>query len=54
MRGIRVRRINVGVPATQASATLGGLKESGYGAVHGRGESYLFFTDRKIVAQRRD
>lgn len=44
--------INVGVPATQAWATLGGLKESGYGAVHGRGESYLFFTDRKIVAQR--
>jgi malonate-semialdehyde dehydrogenase (acetylating)/methylmalonate-semialdehyde dehydrogenase len=46
--------INVGVPATQAWATLGGLKESGYGAVHGRGESYLFFTDRKIVAQRWD
>lgn len=44
--------INVGVPATQSWATLGGLKESGYGAVHGRGESYLFFTDRKIVAQR--
>ncbi len=44
--------INVGVPATQAWATLGGLKESGYGAVHGRGESFLFFTDRKIVAQR--
>ena len=46
--------INVGVPATQSWATLGGLKESGYGAVHGRGESYLFFTDRKIVAQRWD
>lgn len=44
--------INVGVPATQSWATLGGLKESGYGAVHGRGESYLFFTDRKIVAER--
>jgi malonate-semialdehyde dehydrogenase (acetylating)/methylmalonate-semialdehyde dehydrogenase len=44
--------INVGVPATQSWATLGGLKESGFGAVHGRGESYLFFTDRKIVAER--
>jgi len=44
--------INVGVPATQSWATLGGLKESGYGAVHGRGESFLFFTDRKIVASR--
>jgi malonate-semialdehyde dehydrogenase (acetylating)/methylmalonate-semialdehyde dehydrogenase len=46
--------INVGVPATQAWATLGGLKASAYGAVHGRGESYLFFTDRKIVAERWD
>ena len=44
--------INVGVPATQAWATLGGLKQTGFGAVHGRGESFLFFTDRKIVAQR--
>jgi len=44
--------INVGVPATQSWATLGGLKETGFGAVHGRGESYLFFTDRKIVAER--
>jgi len=44
--------INVGVPATQAWATLGGLKESAYGDLHGRGESYLFFTDRKIVASR--
>jgi malonate-semialdehyde dehydrogenase (acetylating)/methylmalonate-semialdehyde dehydrogenase len=44
--------INVGVPATQAWATLGGLKQSAYGAVHGRGESVLFFTDRKIVAER--
>lgn len=44
--------INVGVPATQSWATLGGLKESGFGAVHGRGESYLFFTDRKLVAER--
>ena len=46
--------INVGVPATQSWATLGGLKESGFGAVHGRGESYLFFTDRKLVAERWD
>lgn len=44
--------INVGVPATQAWATLGGLKQSAYGDLHGRGESYLFFTDRKIVASR--
>ncbi|MFP3915444.1 MAG: aldehyde dehydrogenase family protein, partial [Actinomycetota bacterium] len=44
--------INVGVPATQAWATLGGLKESAYGDLHGRGEAYLFFTDRKIVASR--
>ena len=44
--------INVGVPATQAWATLGGLKESAYGPLHGRGEAYLFFTDRKIVATR--
>ncbi len=44
--------INVGVPATQAWATLGGLKESAYGPLHGRGEAYLFFTDRKVVASR--
>jgi malonate-semialdehyde dehydrogenase (acetylating)/methylmalonate-semialdehyde dehydrogenase len=44
--------INIGVPATQSWATLGGLKQSGFGAVHGRGESYLFFTDRKLVAER--
>ncbi len=44
--------INVGIPATQSWATLGGLKESGYGAVHGRAESVLFFTDRKVVAER--
>lgn len=44
--------INVGVPATQAWATLGGLKQSAYGDLHGRGESYLFFTDRKVVASR--
>lgn len=46
--------INVGVPATQSWATLGGLKESAYGAVHGRAESVLFYTDRKIVASRWD
>jgi len=46
--------INVGVPATQSWATLGGRKESGYGDLRGRGESYLFFTDRKIVAERWD
>jgi malonate-semialdehyde dehydrogenase (acetylating)/methylmalonate-semialdehyde dehydrogenase len=44
--------INVGVPATQAWATLGGLKESAYGDLHGRAESVLFFTDRKMVAAR--
>jgi malonate-semialdehyde dehydrogenase (acetylating)/methylmalonate-semialdehyde dehydrogenase len=44
--------INVGVPATQAWATLGGLRDSAYGDLHGRGESYLFFTDRKVVASR--
>lgn len=46
--------VNVGVPATQSWATLGGLKESAYGALHGRAESVLFFTDRKIVAERWD
>jgi malonate-semialdehyde dehydrogenase (acetylating) / methylmalonate-semialdehyde dehydrogenase len=44
--------VNVGVPATQAWATLGGLKESAYGSLHGRAESVLFYTDRKIVAER--
>lgn len=44
--------INVGVPATQSWATLGGLKESAYGDLHGRAESVLFYTDRKIVAQK--
>jgi malonate-semialdehyde dehydrogenase (acetylating)/methylmalonate-semialdehyde dehydrogenase len=44
--------VNVGVPATQSWATLGGLKASAYGDLHGRGESFLFFTDRKMVAQR--
>jgi malonate-semialdehyde dehydrogenase (acetylating)/methylmalonate-semialdehyde dehydrogenase len=44
--------INIGVAATQAYATLGGMKESGYGDLHGRSESVLFFTDRKIVVSR--
>ncbi len=44
--------INVGVPATQSWATLGGLKESAYGDLLGRAESVLFFTDRKMVAAR--
>ncbi len=44
--------INIGVAATQAYATLGGLKESAYGDLHGRSESVLFFTDRKIVIAR--
>lgn len=46
--------VNVGVPATQSWATLGGLKESAYGSLHGRAESVLFYTDRKIVAERWD
>lgn len=46
--------INIGVAATQAYATLGGLKESAYGDLHGRSESVLFFTDRKIVVSRWD
>lgn len=44
--------VNIGVAATQAYATLGGLKESAYGDLHGRSESVLFFTDRKIVISR--
>ena len=44
--------INIGVAATQAYATLGGLKESAYGDLHGRSESVLFFTDRKVVVSR--
>jgi len=44
--------INVGVAATQAYATLGGMKDSAYGDLHGRSESVLFFTDRKIVIER--
>lgn len=44
--------VNIGVAATQSFATLGGLKESAYGDLHGRSESVLFFTDRKIVVSR--
>jgi malonate-semialdehyde dehydrogenase (acetylating)/methylmalonate-semialdehyde dehydrogenase len=44
--------INVGVAATAAYATLGGMKETGYGDVHGRSESILFFTERKVVVSR--
>lgn len=44
--------INVAVAATQAYATLGGMKETGYGDIHGRSESVMFFTERKIVVSR--
>jgi len=44
--------VNIGVAATQAFATLGGQKDSAYGDLHGRSESVLFFTDRKIVVSR--
>lgn len=44
--------INMGLAATQAFSTLGGLKESAYGDLHGRSESILFFTDRKILVSR--
>ena len=44
--------INIGVAATQAIATLGSVKESFYGDLHGRSESVKFFTDRKIVVSR--
>ncbi len=44
--------INIGVAATQAMATLGSIKESFYGDLHGRSESIQFFTDRKIVISR--
>jgi malonate-semialdehyde dehydrogenase (acetylating)/methylmalonate-semialdehyde dehydrogenase len=44
--------INIGVAATQSFATLGGFKESFFGDLHGRSESVLFFTDRKIVISR--
>ncbi len=44
--------INVGVAATAAYATLGGLKETGYGDLHGRSESVMFFTERRVVVSR--
>ena len=44
--------INIGVAATQAFATLGSVKDSFYGDIHGRSESILFFTERKIVISR--
>jgi malonate-semialdehyde dehydrogenase (acetylating)/methylmalonate-semialdehyde dehydrogenase len=44
--------INVGVAATAAYATLGGMKETGFGDLHGRSESVLFFTERKVVVKR--
>lgn len=46
--------VNVGIAATQSFSTLGGLKASGYGDLHGRSESVLFFTDRKIIVSRWD
>ena len=44
--------INVGVAATAAYATLGGMRETGYGDLHGRSESVLFFTERRVVVSR--
>jgi malonate-semialdehyde dehydrogenase (acetylating)/methylmalonate-semialdehyde dehydrogenase len=44
--------INVGVAATAAYATLGGMKETGFGDLHGRSESVLFFTERRVVVSR--
>ena len=44
--------INIGVAATQAMATLGSVKDSFYGDLHGRSESVKFFTDRKILISR--
>lgn len=44
--------INIGVAATQAYSTLGGVKDSFYGDIHGRSESIQFFTDRKIIINR--
>jgi malonate-semialdehyde dehydrogenase (acetylating) / methylmalonate-semialdehyde dehydrogenase len=42
----------VGIAATMAFATLGGLKDSFFGDLHGRRESIQFFTERKIVITR--
>ncbi len=44
--------INVGVAATQAFSTLGSVKDSFFGDLHGRAESVQFFTERKIVISR--
>jgi malonate-semialdehyde dehydrogenase (acetylating) / methylmalonate-semialdehyde dehydrogenase len=44
--------INIGVAATMAFATLGGLKETNFGDLHGRRESVQFFTERRIVVSR--
>lgn len=44
--------INVGVAATAAYATLGGIKDTGFGDLHGRSESVMFFTERKVVVSR--
>jgi malonate-semialdehyde dehydrogenase (acetylating) / methylmalonate-semialdehyde dehydrogenase len=44
--------INVGIAATMAFATLGGVKDSFFGDIHGRRESIQFFTERKIVITR--
>ena len=44
--------INIGIAATQAYSTLGGIKDSFFGDIHGRSESIQFFTDRKIVIER--
>lgn len=44
--------INIGVAATMAFATLGGLKETSFGDLHGRRESVQFFTERRIVVSR--
>lgn len=44
--------INVGVAATAAYATLGGMKDTGFGDLHGRSESVLFFTERRVTVAR--
>jgi len=44
--------VNIGIAATQAFATLGSLKDSFFGDIHGRRESVQFFTDRKILITR--
>ena len=44
--------INVGLAFPLAFLTLGGLKESFWGDLHGRSESILFFTERRVVVER--